>query len=253
MPQKKPLYDSPDYDYQDYWQKRKYENKADRLAVKKLLKLIPKKGRIIDIGAGFGRLTPTYGSCFKECVLVDPSRKMLQKAKKKIRRKNVRFIRAKAEKLPFKARFFDAALMVRTLHHLKNPSRAIQEITRVLKPNGYLILEFPNKVHLKSILKNILGRKIGYFISHLPQDISTHKEVPFRNYHPSHIKSLLLANGFRIVKILSVSNFRHLIFKKLIPLPLLLSLESSFSVLISHFLPSFGPSIFILAQKRKKS
>lgn len=250
MPKSKSFYDDPSYDYQAYWRERVYENKAERLAVTKLLQPTPKKGKIIDIGAGFGRLMPVYGRYFDQCILLDSSQKMLQKAKKKIKRENVRFVKAKAEKLPFKDQTFDVALIVRTLHHLKKPEKAIKEISRILKPGGYLILEFANKIHLKSVLRNFLGRKISYFLSHLPKEISTHREVPFRNYHPSHIRSLLFANHFNIVKTLSVSNFRHPLFKRLIPLSLLLVLESFFSSFISYLSSSFGPSIFILAQKK---
>jgi ubiquinone/menaquinone biosynthesis C-methylase UbiE len=142
---------------------------------------------------------------------------------------------------------FDAALTIRVVHHLPDLQKAIKEIHRILKPNGFFIIEFPNKIHGKSVIKAILGRKLNYLLSHVPQDISSQKGVSFINYHPNHVKSLLISGQFRVIKILSVSNFRNPIFKKLIPLPILLFLESMLQPWLARL--NFGPSIFILAQK----
>lgn len=245
-------YDDPFFDYRQYWQTREYENEADKLALKKFLALIPNKETIADIAAGFGRLTPVYAPLFKNCLLVDPSVKLLQEAKKLSRKyPNLTFKRTSVEKLPLKANRLDTILFIRIFHHLKNPQSVVEEFRRVLKPGGFLILEFANKIHLKSVFRAILRGNFGYLLSHLPENISTDKSLPFFNYHPSHIKSLLLANGFKIVKTLSVSNLRQPIIKKTVPLKWLLSLESRFSVLSSHFslLTFLGPSIFVLAQK----
>lgn len=242
-------YDEPSYDYQKYWQVREYEDKAERIALAKFFKLIPKKGALADIGAGFGRLTPVYASLFEKCVLVDPSKRLLNEAKNLSQKyKNLSFRCGFAHDLPFADKSFDVVLFIRTFHHLKEPNEVIAEFNRILKPGGFLILEFANKIHIKSVIKAILERRLSYLLSHVPEDISHDEGVPFFNYHPTHVKSLLFANGFKIVKGLSVSNFRNPIFKRLIPLPLLLLFSSIFQ-LPAYYL-SFGPSIFILAQKR---
>jgi len=241
-------YDS--YDYPRYWLGREYEDSAERIALKKFFAKIPKKRTLIDIGGGFGRLANLYANVFKNCLLIEPSEKLLKLAKiKLIKYKNIEFKMGKAEKLPADDNQFDAALIIRLSHHLSQLEKALQEAHRVLKPGGFLILEFANKIHLKSIIRAIFKRKLGYLLSHVPENISTHKDFLFLNYHPTHIKSLLLANGFEIRNTLSVSNFRHPLFKKLIPLPILLLLESHFSRLTSHVSLFLGPSIFILAQK----
>jgi len=243
-------YDS--YDYPRYWVGRKYEDLAERMALKKLFSAIPKKRTLIDIGGGFGRLTDFYAKDFKKCLLVDPSEKLLKLAKTKLKKfKNVKYEKGRAQQLPVGDSQFDAALIIRVSHHLPKLEKALQEANRVLKPDGFLILEFANKIHFKSVIRAIFKGKLSYLLFHHPENISTQKGVLFLNYHPSHIKSLLLANGFQIVKILSVSNFRHPIFKRLIPLRILLFLESLFSVLSPRFSLFLGPSIFILAQKNK--
>lgn len=246
-------YDDPSYDYSEYWREREYENEADKIALRKLLQLVSTKELVVDIGAGFGRLTSIYAPLFKQCILVDPSKRLLREAQKLTKKcKNLTFKRAFAERLPFRDKSVDVILCIRTFHHLRSPQLAIKEFARLLKPGGSLILEFANKLHLKNCLKSILALDFSCF-SQKPEDISQQKEeIPFLNYHPQHVKFLLQTNGFRIIKACSVSNFRHPLIKKLVPLPLLLSLESGVSLLSSHFSCLLGPSIFILAQKENK-
>lgn len=242
-------YDS--YNYPSYWQGREYEHQAEAIALKRLLAKIAPKNLLVDIGSGFGRLTKVYASSFDHCYLVDPSAKLIRLAKKMLQDyKNIYFQKGKAEKLPLPDEKFDLAISIRVAHHLPDLEKPIKEIQRILKPGGFLILEFANKIHGKSLFRAALGRKLNFFTSHLPEERSKDEKMPFFNYHPSHIKSLLLANQFTLLKILSVSNFRNPIFKRLIPQKVLLLLEALFQPLLASL--SFGPSIFILAQKTKR-
>jgi ubiquinone/menaquinone biosynthesis C-methylase UbiE len=243
------IYD--DYDYSRYWRGREYEDLAEKRALIRFFKKIPSKKSLIDIGSGFGRFTKIYAPLFENCLLVDHSQKNLKRARKKNKKfSHLEYQIASAINLPAGNNAFDVALMIRVSHHLTNLSKAVRETYRVLKPSGYLIFEFANKIHLKSVIKAFLKGNLEYLLSHLPENISSKKGVNFFNYHPSHIKSLLITNNFEIVKTRSVSNFRHPIFKKILPLRLLLLMETMFSVLTAHLLPFYGPSIFILAKKR---
>ncbi len=94
---------------------------------KKKLEIIKKylkpKGLILDIGAGTG-ISTKY---FKNIVLLDPSKEMLKRAKGKK-------VIAKAEKMPFPDKTFDAIISVTSLHHT-DIQKAIKEIKRVSKKN----------------------------------------------------------------------------------------------------------------------
>lgn len=250
------FYDDPQFDYQKYWQGREYENEAEKLTLKKILLSIKPKDSLLDIGGGFGRLVSVYAPIFKKCVLVDPSEKLLSYSKKlKKTYPNLEVKKGIIENLPFKNEYFQVAICIRVFHHLKNPQKAIKEIKRVLKPKGFLVLEFANKIRFKNVLKAIIFLDFDFFTSHLSSNISSNKNIPFVSYHPNQIKTLLLANDFEIKKIISVSNFRLPLIKKIIPLKILLKLEEIFSCLSSFlpFLSFFGPSVFILAQKKPSS
>ncbi len=250
-----PCYDYPFFNYQKYWESRAYENQSEKIALKKLLSLIPSKKskKIVDIAGGFGRLTPEYAPSFKKSLLVEPSEKLLQETQKlQEKYKNFTVKKTSIEKLPISNQSFDVALLIRVLHHLKDPEVIIKEINRILRPKGFLILEFANKAHLKNRLKALSCMNLKFLMEHKPKDITQKRKTPpFLNYHPNQIKTLLLSNGFKIVSHLSVSNLRHSFFKKLIPFKILLLLEKRYQEISATLNTYLAPSIFILAKKNK--
>lgn len=245
----KAFYDS--YDYRDYWQNRTYEDLSEKLAIKHLLKQIPSSQRInlIDIGGGFGRLSSYFGPSFQNCLLVDPSTKLLGEAKELFAKQvGLKTKQGSAEKLPVDSSAYDVALMVRVLHHLPNPRQAFLEAYRALKPQGFLLLEFANKTHFLSRLKSWLRGNTVFSNSLKPANLSTSADnIPFLNHHPMRIEEDLKQAGFTIIEGLSVSNFRSTLLKKIIPLPILLSMESTCQKPL--FSLHFGPSLFLLCQR----
>ncbi|MBU6500661.1 MAG: class I SAM-dependent methyltransferase [Patescibacteria group bacterium] len=242
------------YDYIAFWKGRDYENKADVIAVSKLLRKIksPHK-RIIDIGVGSGRMVPLYESKWDACVFLDPSNVQLEIARRAVKEpEKATFMQGAAESIPLPDGACDTALCTRAFHYVDQPDRAIAEIARILVPGGYLILEIPNKVHFKA-------RVAAWFSPKKRQEIFSRdpvsrlvKEVDivFLNHHPEAIAVALQSKGFVIEKVLSASNFRHPLFKKIIPLGILLFAER----LLQRPLAGtwFGPSIYFLARKMKK-
>ena len=245
-------YDDPTFDYHRFWETRQYEDLSEKIALKRLFSLIKNKKTktLIDVGAGFGRLVPVYAPLFKECLLIEPSEKLLVEAKKVNKDyQNLGFKESYVEKLPVGDESFETVLMVRVAHHLEDLNAMIKEVHRVLKPNGFFIMEYANKKHLKNLLTAFLKRDWQDFANHGPEKIKTRPaSFPFFNYHPNQINSLLWGYNFKILKRLSVSNFRSPTIKKILPVKLLLFLEKMFSPITSYY--RWGPSIFVLAQKK---
>jgi len=247
------FYDS--YNYRHYWKNREYENQAETIALQKLLSLIPqkKKKNILDIGAGFGRHTSLYAPFFKKAILVDPSAKLLSEARKNFQNySNLSFKRGEGQKIPIKSKSVDVILVVRVVHHIKDLAPVFQEISRVLAPKGILILEFANKTHFKAKIKALISGNLKFFKDLTPVDRRSRKNIKkgsilFLNHHPKAIEKNLRENNLKIIKNLSVSNFRSPILKKIFPLSYLLFLEKITQPLLAPL--NFGPSIFILARK----
>lgn len=244
------FYDDPSFNYRQYWHGREYEHLCELIAINRLIEQIPysRRNNLIEIGAGFGRLAKNYSQLFKKCVLLEPSQKLLNEAKKLLeKKKNLVFRQGVGESIPFRRQSFDLVLMVRVLHHLQRPEKTIKEAYRVLKPGGFLILEFANKIHFKARLMALLKRKS---LDLEPIDIRSPENVaagtiPFFNYHPLWVERMLEKYGFRIKRKLSVSNFRFPPFKRIIPF--ILWPEKWLQPLLGKF--NFGPSIFLLAQR----
>ena len=247
-------YDS--FDYPSYWAGRGYEHESEVYAISKFLEKIKRIKTIAEIGAGFGRLVPTYAFRGKKIIVTDPSSKLLGIARKNASDiKNIKFIQSRVENLKgkIKTNTVDLALMVRVLHHIEKPEKVFSEISRILKSGGHFILEYPNKVHFKAKLEQILKGDITYPMDIFRKDITSKKNkkkgtLPFFNYHPDKIEELLEKYDFEIISKASVSNIRSPFLKRVFPVNFLLELEKLLQIPLSYV--NFGPSMFILARKK---
>jgi len=246
-------YDS--YDYPSYWEDRSYEHGCEVIAIKAFLAKIPKIKNILEIGAGFGRLTPSYLFRAKKIFLSDPSNKHLAIARKSFPNQNIEFLHSSLENLPNQVRAgsIDLAIMVRVLHHIADINLAFKIINKLLSKNGYFILEFANKGNFKSTVQQFFKGNLVYPMELETLDKRTLRNIkkgtlPFLNFHPDYIASALKENGFTILEKRSVSNIRGAFLKKLFPTEFLLSVSKLVQRPLAYL--NFGPSIFILATKK---
>ena len=243
------------YDYPSYWIGRQYEHEAEVVAIKSFLQRIPKIDTILEIGAGFGRLTPSYLYRARKIILSDPSAKLLGIARDSFgERKNIKIIQSKVENLSQKIakESVDLIIVVRVLHHLEDPEKFFNIAAGLLKKNGYLILEFANKRHLKAALIEFFKGNFTFTLDIFPKEVKGTKgkkksALPFLNFHPDIVKHMLKERGFLIKEGRSVSNIRSYLLKKILPCESLVAIERFLQVPL--YLISFGPSIFLLAQK----
>jgi ubiquinone/menaquinone biosynthesis C-methylase UbiE len=241
------------YDYISYWKGRNYEHQSEAIAIRSFLKKIKRIKNLVEIGCGFGRLTPLYAFRAKKVVLVDPSAKILSQARKRLQKdfKNIEFIQSKIENLPKKigTRKFNLVIIVRVIHHLKDLDIAFKTINKLTEKDGFLIIEFANKIHWKSVFLNAYKGNFNYYKETNPVNRSTNSDssIPFLNYHPKMIEEYLQKNSFKIIETRSVSNARSTFLKKYIPISLLIWIEKYIQIPLGKLY--FGPSIFILSRK----
>lgn len=238
-------YNDPSHNYLNYWKGREYEHAAEEIAIARMLSGKSFK-KAVDVGGGYGRLSVFLRNWADEVTLAEPSQQQLDIAEEFLRDKPKVVSRlARAEDLPFKDGELDLALVVRVLHHLPDPMPAFTEINRVLKKDGYFLLEFANYGHFKNRMKHAVRFKK---LPVEPVDIRTKKsDIPFVNHNPKTVKKQLAQAGFRLEKTLSASNFRSAAFKKLFGKKALLQLEKLTQRPLAS--ANFGPSTVYLLRK----
>ena len=95
--------------------------------------------RVLDVGCGTGLMSAKLAASGRRVCGVDISAGMVARARQSAG-PAVEFIQGDAERLPPDIGAFDAVVNLISFHHYPNPSRAVAEFRRVLRPGGRLIL-----------------------------------------------------------------------------------------------------------------
>lgn len=237
-----PICDYEGSSYQSaFWEHggREYEDRVEAIALRRILP--PGGRRLLEVGAGAGRNTPRYAG-FEQIVLFDYSRSQLEQAQRLLgTAPRYIYVVGDVYRLPFSVAVFDAATMIRTLHHLAEPARALGRVSESLVDGSTFILEYANKRNLKAVLRWLLGRQDW---NPFAPDMHEFAELNF-NFHPQHVRQLLEDAGFQIGRQLTVSHFRIELLKRIAPLGLLVAFDAALQW--SGGVLQLTPSVFIEA------
>lgn len=128
--------------------------------------------RVLDIGTGSGIVAIEAAKRMNangRIVGVDLSRQMLTQAALHARdtpgRDRIALTETDAEHLPFANATFDCVVSLFALLHFPNPSQALSEMRRVLKPNGRLVLGIGSRPPLTSL------KGLRHYVSRVPDAI----------------------------------------------------------------------------------
>src|SRR5213594_4116063 len=107
-----------------------------------LLRILPPLV-VADLGSGEGLLSELLARRSKKVIAVDNSERIVafgaNKAKK-LGLKNLEFRLGDLETPPIDPATVDLVVLSQSLHHAKDPARAVQSAARILKPGGHLII-----------------------------------------------------------------------------------------------------------------
>ena len=219
----------------DFWPGRDYEDAADRHALRRLL---PATGaRLLEIGAGYGRLANLYAG-YEQVILLDYSPNLLRDARLRLAINPPLTVAASFYDMPFADGALDVAVMVRVLHHAADVPAVLQEIRRILRPGGLLILEHANKRHFKAVLRYALRR-----------GPNPHTDEPLEfarlnyDFHPAYVRRHLAAAGFTVEQERAVSTFRLPLFKRIFSPTLLGRFDAALQRPLSPL--RLSPSIYL--------
>jgi ubiquinone/menaquinone biosynthesis C-methylase UbiE len=133
---------------------RRYMAPEYRYFARKVLRRGIKRGRVLDIGTGSGRLAielARAGDGRFDIVALDISPDMLEKARENARlygvEDRVRFIEGSANAMPLADASFDLVVSYASLHHWLHPVAVFNEIARVTKKGGYVLVRDNRRVY----------------------------------------------------------------------------------------------------------
>lgn len=106
-----------------------------------LLSLLDPEWVVADLGCGTGDAAVLLAPNVKQVIAVDQTEAMLDAARRRLADfDNVEFRQGHLESLPLDDQSLDAVVCALVLHHLEEPSLALAEMRRVLRPGGAALI-----------------------------------------------------------------------------------------------------------------
>ncbi|MFB3167175.1 class I SAM-dependent methyltransferase [Neobacillus sp. 179-C4.2 HS] len=98
-------------------------------------------GKVLEIGSGTGVNFPLYRNA-DHVIAIEPSQNMIDQSqsKRQLAVVPIEMVNASAEKLPFEDHTFDTVVATLVFCTIPNVDEAINELKRVCKPNGKILL-----------------------------------------------------------------------------------------------------------------
>ncbi len=163
----------------------------------------------------------------------------LRSAKKNLEEASIQLLLGNVTQLPYKDKTFNKIILTEVLEHVPNDSQALEELYRVLKDDGILVITVPNHNYpflwdpINKILEVITGKHIvsGFWAGIWNQHL--------RLYHREEIRQVVENNNFKILRIEGLTHycvpFNHLILNLFARLLRGGRLPSNISSLINKF------------------
>jgi ubiquinone/menaquinone biosynthesis C-methylase UbiE len=89
---------------------------------------------LLDVGGNTGKITEVYARDCKEIVILEPKHTLVEYGR--TYRPHIKFVEGGVENIPLPSEHFDRVVASASFHHFPNQDKGLEEMKRVLKPNG---------------------------------------------------------------------------------------------------------------------
>jgi 2-polyprenyl-3-methyl-5-hydroxy-6-metoxy-1,4-benzoquinol methylase len=177
--------------------------------LKTTLPYLKEGAKILDVGAGAGVISLVFRKMGFDVYAIDTWEEYDEKYDNRMGIKediierlevagiHLRYCNILKDGFPFAADNFDVILLLDVIEHLSAPKTCLQEIKRVLRKNGYLVITTPNLATLKNRVCVLLGRS-----NHVELK-DWYNSVPFfghiREYTIDEVKQMFVREDFTVV------------------------------------------------------
>lgn len=139
------------------------------------VELLPTTAKVLDAGTGTARIPILIcQQGFKwEINAIDLAQSMLELAKRNVAQANlgqqIHLELVDAKQMPYPDKYFDGIISNSLLHHLPDPTPFLQEIKRVLKPNGAILIRDLLRPATEEIVNRMVEANGSEYSSHQTQ------------------------------------------------------------------------------------
>ena len=159
----------------------------------KELKNYRNKGKLLDIGCGLGTFLYLMKKEGFEVVGTEISKWASEFIKKKY---NIEIFNGTLEEAKFPSESFDIITLWHSLEHIPNPKETLNEINRILKKDGLLLIACPNFHNfIVRILYLLVKRKKLKIFS------CNAKELHLFHFSIKTLTLMLISTGFKVLKV----------------------------------------------------
>jgi ubiquinone/menaquinone biosynthesis C-methylase UbiE len=172
-------------------------------------KLLPSGAVLVDVGCGLGKLTSIASARFAEVIGLDLMKERLTIARLLDTRREVGYVVSDMELgIPIRDSCVSCVTCIATFEYARDPFFLLDEISRILVPDGYLVIQVINLVWLPRRIRLLAGRFPSTGASTLMQDRVWNGGY-LHQFTLHEISSLLNECGFRELRKGNSGRFRR--------------------------------------------
>ena len=171
--------------------------------------------RLIDVASGTGDVAKLFSkknNNSAQITCIEPNNEMFEEGKENLKKyKNIKWIKAQAEKLPVKDNFYDFYSISYGIRNVTDINKCLNEALRVLKPGGrFMCLEFSkiDNEMLKFLYKQYSKTipLIGRYVVGSSQPYEYLVDSIDQFYNQNQLIKLMVKNGFSNTEYRNLSN-----------------------------------------------